>query len=81
MIGGQRNERLLLLAMLGALALNYPLLSLFADTLLVLGIPLLYLYLFGVWIGLIALAGIVIEGKAGSAQRESGASEHEGRDA
>lgn len=59
----QRTERLVVLAVIGALALNYPLLSLFASSGLLFGIPILYLYLFALWGGLIALAGIIVEGK------------------
>ncbi len=62
----QRNERLVLLALLGGVALNYPLLALFSTGGLVLGVPVLYLYLFGVWVALIALAGIVIESRTGA---------------
>jgi hypothetical protein len=62
--GKQRTERLVVLAVIGALALNYPLLSLFAGGALLFGIPLLYFYLFALWGGLIALAAFIIEGKA-----------------
>ncbi len=44
-----KNERLRALAIAGALALNYPLLFLFGDGVLVYGIPVLYLYLFLAW--------------------------------
>ncbi len=54
----------MVLAVIGALALNYPLLSLFAAGDLLFGIPILYFYLFALWGGLIALAGIIIEGGA-----------------
>lgn len=60
----QRTERLVVLAVIGALALNYPFLSLFASGDLLFGIPILFFYLFAFWGGLIALAGIIIEGKA-----------------
>lgn len=60
----QRTERLAVLAVIGALALNYPLLSLFAGGDLLFGIPTLYFYLFVLWGGLIALVGIIVEGKA-----------------
>lgn len=66
MTGRQRNERLVLLTLLGSVALNYPLLALFSTGGLVLGMPVLYLYLFGVWVALIALAGIVIESRKGA---------------
>ena len=59
----QRTERLVVLAVIGVLALNYPALSLFAHGGLLFGIPVLYLYLFLVWAGLIALTAAVIEGK------------------
>ena len=62
--GKQRTERLVVLAVIGALALNYPFLSLFAGGHLLFGIPLLYFYLFTLWGGLIALAAFIIEGKA-----------------
>ena len=62
--GKQRTEQLVVLAVIGALALNYPLLSLFASGGLLFGIPLLYFYLFALWSGLIALAGFILEGKA-----------------
>ena len=58
-----RGERLVVLALAGILALNYPLLELFNEPRLVLGIPLLYLYLFLVWGGLIGLGAWVLEGK------------------
>jgi hypothetical protein len=45
----QRHVRLIALLIVGLLALNYPLLSLFSRVKLVLGVPLLYLYLFAVW--------------------------------
>ena len=59
----RRGERLVVLALAGVLALNYPLLELFNDARLVLGIPLLYLYLFLVWGVLIGLGAWVLEGK------------------
>jgi hypothetical protein len=57
----KRNERIVVLAIVGMLALNYPWLSLFSRSVLVFGIPLLYLYLFGLWALLILLAGLIIE--------------------
>lgn len=73
--GKQRTEQLVVLAVIGALALNYPLLSLFASGDLLFGIPLLYFYLFALWSGLIALAGFILEGKA--AQETEGTSPNE----
>jgi len=59
----RRRERLVVLALAGVLALNYPLLQLFNDAGLVLGIPSLYLYLFLVWATLIGLGAWVLEGR------------------
>ena len=59
----RRGERLVVLALVGVLALNYPLLQLFDASRLVLGIPMLYLYLFLVWAGLIGLGAWVLEAR------------------
>jgi hypothetical protein len=55
------NERLLALALIGALALNYPLLFIFSNASLVFGIPVLYLYLFLIWGAFILLATLIVE--------------------
>jgi hypothetical protein len=47
------RDWLLTLFVGGVLVFNYPLLALFDRLLLVLGIPLLYLYLYGIWLALI----------------------------
>jgi hypothetical protein len=57
----QRNERIVVLTIVGMLALNYPWLSLFSKDVLMLGIPLLFLYLFGFWAVFIVLARLIIE--------------------
>jgi hypothetical protein len=54
-------QRLVALFVLGCLLFSFPLLSLFNTGGTVLGIPVLYAYLFGVWVGFIALAMLVIE--------------------
>jgi hypothetical protein len=48
------GERLLLLFLIGALLINFPVLAIFHQPVSIGGIPALYLYLFGVW-----LAGII----------------------
>ena len=53
------RQRLAALALLGVPLLTYPLLSLPGGSLL--GMPAGYLYIFGVWAGLIALAAWVAE--------------------
>jgi hypothetical protein len=50
-----KGRRLAGLFLLGMLLFNFPLLSLFNRPLLVLGVPLLYLYLFVAWWAIIAL--------------------------
>ena len=57
------NERLLALVIIGAIALNYPFISLFSITSLLFGIPVLYLYLFLVWGGFILLAAMIVTRK------------------
>lgn len=58
----RRRERLGGLFLLGFVLFNYPVLYLFADTRLLLGIPVLYLYLFAAWLGLILLLALSMEG-------------------
>jgi hypothetical protein len=57
--GKNHTTRLVGLFLLGYLLFNYPLLSLFNLKRLVFGIPLLYAYIFGVWLLLIALVAII----------------------
>ncbi len=58
--GNTRNERLIALCLLGWLLFNYPMLALFNRATLVLGIPLLYAYVFAAWAALIALIALVV---------------------
>lgn len=57
---GLGAERLVGLFLIGAAAFSPPVLTLFNKPLLVVGIPLLYLYLFALWIVLVVLAGVVV---------------------
>jgi hypothetical protein len=51
------GEKLALLFLLGALLLNFPVLAVFNRAATLAGVPILYLYLFGVWIaGIVAVA-------------------------
>ena len=52
--------RLIALCMLGCLLFNYPILALFNMPGTVLGIPVLYAYIFTVWALLIALIALAI---------------------
>ncbi|MEM6784971.1 MAG: hypothetical protein AAF624_14715 [Bacteroidota bacterium] len=56
-----RRQRLTALFVLGALLLNYPLLTLADRAEAVLGVPVLYVYLFMVWASLVALAAWTVE--------------------
>jgi hypothetical protein len=56
-----KGPRLVSLFLLGALLFNYPILALFNKPNLVLGIPLLYAYIFAAWALLIALMAAVVE--------------------
>jgi len=59
------GPRLAAVFLLGAVLLNYPILSIFAPPLGVAGIPLLYAWVFGVWIFLIALMAWTVERRRG----------------
>jgi len=61
---GIKGQRLVALFLLGLLLLNYPLLNLFAGPGLLLGVPVLYLYVFAVWAFLIALMAVAVEKRA-----------------
>jgi hypothetical protein len=56
----RKGPRLAALFLLGCLLFNYPLLALFNVRASVLGVPLLYAYLFFAWAMLIALVALVI---------------------
>jgi hypothetical protein len=61
MWSGLKGQRLAALFLLGCLLLNYPLVSLFAGTAQIFGVPLLYLYVFAAWALLIGLIALVVE--------------------
>ena len=63
---GLSNERMVALFAAGALALTPPFLSIFNVPTMIGGVPTLYLYLFTVWIALIALVALVVS----TAERE-----------
>ena len=58
-----KGQRLVALSLLGGLLFNYPILSLFAGNARILGIPLIYFYLFAAWVIVIALMALIIERK------------------
>ena len=55
------SARFVALFLMGAVAINPPLLAIFDVDTLVLGVPLLYVYLFTAWAVLIALVRLVAE--------------------
>jgi hypothetical protein len=55
------GQRLAATFMLGCVLLNYPILSLFARPAEVGGIPLLFAWVFGAWVLLIALMAWAVE--------------------
>ncbi len=57
---GLGAERLVGLFLIGAIGFSPPVLTLFNKPALVAGVPLLYLYLFALWVLLVALAGVVV---------------------
>jgi len=54
-------QRLVALFLLGCLLFNFPLLALFNRHGEIAGIPLLYAYIFGVWLALIVSMAVVAE--------------------
>jgi hypothetical protein len=56
-----RGQRFVALCMLGTLLFNYPVLALFNVHGTVLGVPVLYAYIFVAWAGLIALMALIAE--------------------
>ncbi|WP_079437460.1 hypothetical protein [Zoogloea sp. LCSB751] len=55
------GQRLVALFLFGWVIVNYPVLAIFDVQASLAGIPILYLYVFGVWAALIALMAWVIE--------------------
>jgi hypothetical protein len=54
------RQRLLALCLTGMLLLFSPVVVLFERPVTLLGVPLLYLYLFGVWAGIIAASAWIL---------------------
>jgi hypothetical protein len=54
------TKRLVAIFLFGFALLNYPLLSLFESDVLIFGLPLLYVYLFGGWCLLVGLTALVM---------------------
>ena len=54
-----KNKRLVSLFLLGAVFFNYPLISIFNHKAYVLGFPVLYLYLFSLWLLMIVIMIVI----------------------
>lgn len=54
------GDRLIALFLLGVLLLTPPMMAIFNVELLVLGIPLLFLYLFGAWLIVVLLVALIL---------------------
>jgi len=52
------NKRLVALFLLGCVLFNYPILALFKLKTQIFGLPLLYVYVFGIWCLLIGFAAL-----------------------
>ena len=57
------NERLIALAFLGVIVLNYPFLNLFSKKVFFFGVPLLYLYIFSLWFLFIMVLALIMRKK------------------
>ena len=57
------SQRLIVIFVIGCLLLNYPLVSIVNKSRLLAGIPLLFIFIFGVWLLLILLTAIVLRQK------------------
>jgi len=56
----KKSKRLVALFLFGFVLLNYPILSLLNLNITVFGLPLLYIYIFGIWGLLIFLSALVM---------------------
>jgi hypothetical protein len=66
------NKRLVALFLLGCVLLNYPILSLVNLDILIFGLPLLYVYIFGIWCLLISLTALSTFFRSRKRVRDSG---------
>jgi hypothetical protein len=65
---GLGAERLIGLFLVGAIGFSPPVLTLLNKPILVAGVPLLYLYLFALWVLLVVLAAVVVRQLVPSAE-------------
>jgi hypothetical protein len=63
MDSGAKSQRFVALFILGVLLFNFPILAIFNVKEIAFGIPVLYVYVFGAWAGLVALMALAAEGR------------------
>jgi hypothetical protein len=71
----RKSKRLVALFLLGFVLLNYPVLSLFNANISLFGLPLLYVFIFGIW-GLLILLSALVVGGLRNAKKNSANSEN-----
>jgi hypothetical protein len=57
----QRGKRLIAVFLLGLVLVNFPLLAVAETGERLFGLPVLFLYLFAAWVGMIALLALIVE--------------------
>ena len=55
------DQRLIALFLLGGVLFNFPLLSIFNRAETLFGIPLLYIYIFSTWVGVIGVTAWIVK--------------------
>ena len=75
----RKGERLISLLIVGIMLLNFPLLSVFSKAYLLLGLPVLFLYLFIIWGLIIGAMAIVFHDRSGRPSGPAGARKDEER--
>jgi hypothetical protein len=73
----RKGERLISLLIVGTILLNFPLLSVFNKTYLLLGFPVLFLYLFSIWGLIIGAMVLVLRDRPGRSSGPAGARKDE----
>ena len=66
-----KNKRLVSLFLLGAVFFNYPLLSIFNHKSYILGFPVLYFYIFSLWLLMIVIMIVITTRRAFPSKRRS----------
>ena len=62
-MSNKRNSKIVGISILAFVLLNFPIISLFGKKIFLFGIPLLYFYIFFVWLAFITVAAILLNNK------------------